>query len=162
MRERLAVVSLESGEVKKIIDDDKMLIEVKNNNQKKWKSKSHFVKLYTNEIANLIIKAKLDAYESGLLLRLIPYLEYESNLIAVDGEFIDKKGIMEISGYSKHKASEVIESLVVKKVLSKTKVGRTLKYHLNPHLMFRGTFLSAETESIFRKEKASGLDIENF
>ena len=55
-----------------------------------------------------------------------------------------------ILDYSENKTDDVINSLVHKKILAKTKIGRTIIFHMNPHLAFRGIHLSPETESIFR------------
>ena len=80
----------------------------------------------------------------------MPYVEYETNLIANGGVALRKKDIMKILNYSENKTDEILNSLVQKKLLAKTKVGRVVIFHMNPHLVFRGRYLSPETESIFR------------
>ena len=57
---------------------------------------------------------------------------------------------MNVLDFSENKTDDVLNSLVNKKILAKTKVGRTIIFHMSPHLAFRGIYLSPETESIFR------------
>ena len=118
--------------------------------QDKWKTKSYFIKLYNNELATTIKRYNLDSYELSSILLLLPYVEYETNLIAKEGVALRKKDIKKILNYSENKIDEILNSLVEKKILAKTKVGRIVIYHMNPHLAFRGIYLSPETESIFR------------
>ena len=124
-------------------NDDKKL-------QDKWKSKSHFIKIYNSELVDVIKYYELDSYELSSILLLMPYVEYETNLIANGGVALRKKDIMKILDYSENKTDEILSSLVQKKLLAKTKVGRVVIFHMNPHLVFRGRYLSPETESIFR------------
>lgn len=124
-------------------DDDKK-------NQEKWKPKTHFAKIYNNGLVNIIKNYNLDSYELSTILLLLPYVEYETNLIADGGVSLKKKDIIKILEFSENKTDDVLNSLVSKKILAKTKVGRTIIFHMNPHLAFRGIWLSPETESIFR------------
>lgn len=119
-------------------------------NQPKWKPRTHFAKIYNNELANIIKNYKLDSYELSTILLLLPYVEYETNLIADGGVALKKKDIASVLEFSENKTDDVLNSLVNKKILAKTKVGRTIIFHMNPHLVFRGIYLSPETESIFR------------
>lgn len=118
--------------------------------QEKWKPRHHFAKVYNTELANIIKNYKLDSYELSAILLLLPYVEYETNLIAEGGVALRKKDMAKVLDYSENKTDDVINSLVHKKILAKTKVGRTIIFHMNPYLAFRGIYLSPETESIFR------------
>jgi hypothetical protein len=84
------------------------------------------------------------------ILLLLPCVEYETNLIAIDGIALNKKEIVELLKYSENKVDDILKSLVEKKILAKTKVGRNIIYHFNPYIEFRGQYLNPETESIFR------------
>lgn len=128
-----------------------VVMKVKNNeNKKKWRNKSHFIKVY-NDMFDLIDKFKLDAYELATILKLMNYVEYETNLISYsDGKALNKKDLVDVLGHSENKIDRIMRHLVEKKVLAKTKVGRKVIYHINPNIVFRGVFLSSETESIFR------------
>lgn len=127
-----------------------MLSFTKDKKGDKWKPKSHFIKLYNTGLVNMIKDYDLDSYELSSVLLLLPYVEYETNLIADGGVALKRKDISEIIKYSENKTDSILSSLVTKKVLAKTKVGRSIIYHINPNLAFRGTWLSPETESIFR------------
>ena len=121
-----------------------------NKDQPKWKPKSHFAKIYNNELVNVIKNYNLDSYELSAILLLLPYVEYETNLIADGGVALNKKSIVKVLDFSENKTDNVLNSLVSKKILARTKVGRNVIFHMNPHLTFRGVWLSPETESIFR------------
>jgi ribosome-binding factor A len=116
----------------------------------KWKHKKHFIKVY-DEMFDMIKFYKLDAYELATIMQLMEFVEYETNLIAMDGIPLNKSDIITILGYSESKAEEVIKNLVSKKILAKTRVGKNVIFHKNPRIAFRGIFLSKETESIFRE-----------
>jgi hypothetical protein len=115
----------------------------------KWKTKKHFIKVY-DEMFEMIKFYKLDAYELATIMQLMEFVEYETNLIAIDGVPLIKSDIIKILSFSETKVEEVIKSLVEKKILAKTKVGKKVIFHMNPRIAFRGIFLSKETESIFR------------
>ena len=128
-----------------------LMFERDRKKQEKWKPRSYFIKIYNNELVNVIKNYNLDSYELSVILLLLPYVEYETNLIAKDGVALRKKDIVKILDYSENKTEQILNSLVKKKILAKTKVGRSVIYHMNPHLVFRGIYLSPETESIFRE-----------
>lgn len=120
-----------------------------------WRSKSHFIKVY-NDMFKIIDDYKLDAYELATIMRLMQYVEYETNLICDDeGSALKKKDLMKLLDYSENKLENILKTLVEKRVLAKTKVGREIIFHMNPDLAFRGQFLSPETESIFRGNNES-------
>jgi len=118
-----------------------------------WKPKSHFIKVY-NDMFEIIDDYKLDAYELATIIKLMQYVEYETNLICDDeGNSLKKKDLMKLLNYSENKLESILKKLVEKRVLAKTKIGREIIYHMNPNLAFRGKFISPETESIFRGSK---------
>lgn len=118
--------------------------------QAKWKSRHHFAKVYNSELIDVIKNYKLDSYELSAILLLLPYVEYETNLIADSGRALRRKDIIKIFDYSENKTISILNSLVEKKILARTKVGTAVIFHMSPHLAFRGVHLSSETESIFR------------
>lgn len=120
-----------------------------------WRQRSHFIKVY-NDMFKIIDDFKLDAYELATIMRLMQYVEYETNLICnEDGSSLKKKDLMKLLDYSENKLENILKTLVEKRVLAKTKVGREIIFHMNPNLAFRGHFLSPETESIFRGNNES-------
>ena len=124
-----------------------------NDNKKskeKWKSRHHFAKVYNSELVDVIRNYDLDSYELSAILLLLPYVEYETNLIAEGGRALRRKELIKVLQYSENKTIQILDSLVKKKILARTKVGRSVIFHMSPHLAFRGVYLSSETESIFR------------
>jgi hypothetical protein len=119
--------------------------------KEKWLKRSHFTKLY-DDMFEIIDEFNLDAYELATIFKLIRYVEYETNLLQKDGIALNKKDLIEILKYSENKIEEIIKKLVSKKILSKTKVGRNIIFHMNPYIAFKGEYLSPETESIFNPD----------
>jgi hypothetical protein len=119
--------------------------------KEKWLKRSHFTKLY-DDMFEIIDEFNLDAYELATIFKLIRYVEYETNLLQKDGIALNKTDLIKILGYSENKIEDIIKNLVNKKILSKTKVGRNIIFHMNPYIAFKGEYLNPETESIFNPD----------
>lgn len=88
---------------------------------------------------------KLSLDERGFIFSVLPYLEWETNIVAGDGEFaplgkpLNFVQIDALVGVSKPKRIELIRSLVEKRVLGFLMVGgKRVALVLNPEYALRG------------------------
>jgi hypothetical protein len=88
---------------------------------------------------------KLTLNECGFLFKVLPYLEWESNILAGDGEIAPKgkplnyTQIDAIVGISKHLRIDIVKSLTEKKVFGFMMIrGKRVALVLNPEYVLRG------------------------
>lgn len=137
--------------------DYQMYFQMKDVSKTKWKSKSHFIKVYEQELLKLMSKKVIDIEMLGFLTLLSLYLNFEDNcLINKDGTYLNQKDIIELTGWSKPKVSKFIKEAIDSELIYEKKQEidkRKSKYYLNPHLFFKGQMISKETKDQYNKEK---------
>jgi DNA-binding MarR family transcriptional regulator len=137
--------------------DYQMSFQMKDTSKTKWKSKSHFIKLYEQELHRLMTKKVIDIEMLGFLTLLSLYLNYEDNcLVNKDGTFLNQKDIIEITGWSKNKVNKYLKEAIESELIYEKKQEidkRKSKYYLNPHLFFKGQMISKEAKDHYNKEK---------
>jgi DNA-binding MarR family transcriptional regulator len=128
---------------------------VKDNSKVKWKSNSHFIKLFEMELLRLMTKRIIDIEMLGFLTTLSLYLNYEDNsLINKDGSYINQKDIINITNWSKSKVNKFIKLAIENELLFEQKQEedkRKSKYFLNPKLFYKGSKIERETKEQFGK-----------
>jgi DNA-binding MarR family transcriptional regulator len=142
--------------VKRFADDNGIDLDiemyVKDKSKIKWKSKSHFIKLYKQELQRLMTKKVIDIEMLGFLTLLSLYLDYEDNSLIKDDRYLNQKDILELTGWSKNKVSKFIKAAIDNKFIYEEKQEndkRKSMYYLNPNLFFRGQKIDKETKQYY-------------
>jgi DNA-binding MarR family transcriptional regulator len=148
---------VEDNGLEDILDNYQMSIQMKDVSKTKWKSKSHFIKVYEQELLKLMTKKVIDIEMLGFLTLLSLYLNFEDNcLINKDGTYLNQKDIIELTGWSKPKVNKFIKEAIDSELMYEKKQEidkRKSKYYLNPHLFFKGQMIAKETKDHYNKEK---------
>jgi hypothetical protein len=129
---------------------------VKDISKVKWKSKSHFIKLYKQELQRLMTKKVIDIEMLGFLTVLSLYLNFEDNSLIIDDRYLNQKDIIDITAWNKNKVNKYIRIAIENELLYEEKQEgdkRKSKYFLNPNLFFRGQKIDKETKQYYDYEK---------
>lgn len=128
---------------------------VKDNSKVRWKSNSHFIKLFERELYRLMTKRIIDIEMIGFLTTLSLYLNFEDNsLVNKDGTYINQKDIIDITGWSKSKVNKFIKLAMENELIFEQKQEedkRKSKYFLNPNLFYKGSKIDPDTKKQFDK-----------
>lgn len=109
-----------------------------------------YIKVYIDSFSKLPIDESLIPADMSVLFTLIPYIRYETGLIAYDnGRFINQDGIVSLSGLSESTVLRSVEKLVKKKILAKVRTGKEVKFYANPYIFMRGKMVNKTLHSIF-------------
>lgn len=96
----------------------------------------------------------LDVYEKAFLFSIVPYVGYEDCCLKYDnGIELRFDTLVEISGISKGKLSQVINSLVEKDILYKGKNSNMTQYFVNPWLFCKGSRINTVLKTMFKNYK---------
>lgn len=96
----------------------------------------------------------LNIYEKGFLFSIVPYIGYEDCCLKYDnGIELKFDSLIEISGISKGKLSQVINSLVEKDILYKGKNSNMTQYFVNPWLFCKGNRINKVLKTMFKNYK---------
>lgn len=122
--------------------------ELKADNYEAW-TMEYFYKGNIKELQSVM--KELDVYEKAFLFSIAPYVGYEDCRIKyANGNDLSFEKIVEISGISKGKLSEVIKSLIDKDILYKGKNSKNTQYFVNPWLFCKGNRINKVLKGMFR------------
>jgi DNA-binding MarR family transcriptional regulator len=145
---------LESHDIE--IDGVQLGFIVKDNSKVKWKSSSHFIKLFERELQRLMTKRIIDIEMLGFLTTLSLYLNFEDNsLVNKDGSYINQKDIINITNWSKSKVNKFIKVAIENELLFEKKQDedkRKSKYFLNPKLFYKGQKIDKDIKEQFNNK----------
>lgn len=114
---------------------------------KLWKS-SKFFKGNIEEL-ELIMK-ELDVYEKAFILSIAPYIGYDDCCLKdKNNRKMKFDKLVEVSGMSRGKLSYVINSLIAKQIIHKSKNCGNVEYVVNPWLIYKGTKIDRGLKRIF-------------
>lgn len=116
-----------------------------------WKPEDEFVKIFPDELNKIAFG--LTGAETLTLIRLISYIDYESGMLKIDKRPLLTKDIIEVTRFSKVTISDIMNSLVLKRILARNKVGRTYQYFANPYIFFKGKFINKTLLEMFKDYK---------
>jgi len=116
-----------------------------------WKPEDDFIKLYPEALNR--ISFKLSGAEAMTLIRLISYIDYQSGMLKKDKKPLIAKDIIEITKFSKVTVIGIMEKLVDERILSKTRVGRTFEFFVNPYIFFKGRYINNTLLDMFKDYK---------
>jgi hypothetical protein len=112
-----------------------------------------FIKLYLKAI-DVLADENLNASEYRMCIKLLPYMRYESGLIAYEnGRYLDKKTISEIMKLNIRSIERTLETLTDKKIFARTRMGNEIKYYINPFIFMKGTRINKTLYSMFENSK---------
>jgi hypothetical protein len=132
------------------------ICEAKNNNMTEkripWKTKDKFIKLYVDNLREII--SELTGTETMVTMFIIPYIDYYSNMLKSSSGFpISNSDIVKISGFSEKYVSEIMDSLVTKRIFSRNRIGRGYQYFANPFIFTKGNRINATLFDMFKNYK---------
>lgn len=110
-----------------------------------------YIKVYAESLLRIMQENDLSKTDLTVMFLLIPYIRFESGLIAHDnGKYLTLKSIVRMVGMSERAVYGSIEKLVQKKVFAKVRTGRDVKLYANPYVFMRGREVNRTLESMFR------------
>ena len=146
---------------KRVIDDDGEIIDYINpgdrvvrknsinylQDTEEWKIE-HFYKGHIGEIRKVM--KDLSIYEKAFLLSVATYIGYEDCCLKHDnGNELTFDGLVDISGMSRSKLLEVINSLIKKDILYRGKNSEGIQYFINPWLFCKGNRINKVLKAMF-------------
>lgn len=120
-----------------------------------WQSKSKFVKLYTDSLREVI--EVLTNTEVMVSMYMVSYIDYYSNMLKrADGLPVSNKDIAVDSGFSEKHITDIMKSLVSKRIFARTEVGRGYQYFANPYIFTKGNRINATLYAMFKNYRKQG------
>ncbi len=137
-------------------EDLSVKLHIKDNSKVKWKSKSHFVKLFIVELKTLLKQNKLNVEKTGFVTILASYIDFQDNSLRNDsGDYLSQKDIIEITGFGRKKVSQLLKELIEDEILISTyqkEDSRKKRYYINPNLFYRGTDIHKTVKEYFENK----------
>lgn len=113
-----------------------------------WKIE-HFYKGHTDEIQMLM--KDLSVYEKAFLFSVATYIGYEDCCIkSKNGVPMDFDAIVNVSGMSRGKLNDVLNSLKSKDIIYRGTNSQGIQYFVNPWLFCKGTRINSVLKTMFR------------
>ncbi len=119
-----------------------------------WKSggEIQFIKLYRNEVSQLVEDEILDAYEQAFLFVILPHIEFKTNCVIVNGDYPTLEYIAQKTKLSLRKIKQVVKSLEDKNLIRRYKDGINKKIFINPNYFCAGSKIEGVVPSYFIEE----------
>jgi hypothetical protein len=140
----------------KAIDNVQFSMLVNDNNLSSWKSKSHFTKMFHNEVLKAVKKGLLNIEELGFVTLLATYMDYQDNMLKhKNGEYISQKDMVQLTGYSKRKVINMLNKLKTNQIIydhEDVNDKRKKMYSLDPNLFFKGKEIDVELKKIYNSK----------
>jgi hypothetical protein len=115
----------------------------------RWGDDRPFVKVFLDYMPQLALKLTGGALATAL--RLAEYINYDSGMLSKrGGNPLSNDDIQEIMGYSKKTTIRVLDELVCRKVLCRTRAGHSYRYFANPYLFTRGKAINKTLDAMFK------------
>jgi hypothetical protein len=118
-----------------------------------WKPEESFIKVYPEELNK--ISFKLTGAETLTVIKLLPYIDYQSGMLKIDKRPMILKDIIKITGFSKVTVIGIMAKLVDERILSRNHVGRTYEFFVNPYIFFKGKYINHTLVDMFKEYKKS-------
>jgi hypothetical protein len=118
-----------------------------------WQPENDFVKIYPDALNR--ISFRLSGAEAMTLMRLVPFIDYQSGMLKKEKRPLITKDVIEMTGYSKVTVIGIMDKLVSERILAKTRVGRTFEFFANPYIFFKGKFINNTLIDMFKDYRRS-------
>jgi hypothetical protein len=116
-----------------------------------WKPEDDFIKLYPDALNK--ISFRLSGAEAMTLIRLVPFIDYQSGMLKKEKKPLITKNIIDITKFSKVTVINIMAKLVEEKILSRNQVGRTFQFYANPYIFFKGKYINHTLLDMFKDYK---------
>lgn len=114
-----------------------------------WKPEDEFIKIFPDELNRIAFN--LTGAETLTLIRLLGYIDFESGMLKkLDKTPLINSDIIKITSFSKVTVIDIMENLVLKRIFSRNKVGRTYQYFANPYIFFKGKYINKTLIDMFK------------
>lgn len=115
-----------------------------------WKPEDEFIKIFPDELNKIAFN--LTGAETLTLIRLLGFIDYESGMLKKpDKSPLITTDIIKITGFSKVTVIDIMENMVLKRIYSRNKVGRTYQYFANPYIFFKGKYINKTLIDMFKE-----------
>jgi len=149
-----AVVNLNTGELKKLHQDDRIIRKESIDylkNTEVWDMK-HFYKGNIEELKE--INKTLNSSEKAFLFSIIPYISYKDCLLCYsNGKDIKQDDLIKITGLSRKTIYRTMETLRNKDIIYRGKNSKNNQYFVNPWLFVRGNTINTVLKTMFKNYK---------
>ncbi|WEG18535.1 helix-turn-helix domain-containing protein [Alkalihalophilus pseudofirmus] len=119
----------------------------------KWKTKTHFVKIFSGELKRLRRNNIIDYESLGLLTELSAYMDFQGCYLRNDdGSYMSQKDIINLTGWARSKVSNVLTDLIKKELLlftTQKEDKRKKRYFLNPNLFYIGNEIHKDIKNYY-------------
>lgn len=122
---------------------------------------NRFIKLYRNEVSQLVEDEVLDAYEQAFLFVILPHIEFKTNCVIVDGEYPTLEYMAQKTKLSLRKIKQVVKSLEDKNLVKRYKDGIHKKIFVNPNYFCAGSIIEGEVPSYFMSVEETTKELFN-
>lgn len=114
-----------------------------------WKPEDEFIKIFPEELNKIAFN--LTGAETLTLIRLLCFIDFGTGMLRKkDGLPLLTSDIISLTGFSKVTVIDIMEDLVLKRILSRNKVGRTYQYFANPYIFFKGRYINPTLVAMFK------------
>ena len=148
----LKVINTDTGEVKSDIFPGDRIVRKKSidylASTVEVNKDEPFIKVYTKTMFTLA--QSLSGTENQFINYLLQYISYTSYVLAnPDGKPLRRADIVKETGLKECWVDRVLESLVNKQVLAKTRTGGDLQFYANPYLFGKGKRVNSTIAKMF-------------
>ena len=154
----MKVIVDENGEIIDTLKDGDKIVRahVVDTTYQTWKMES-FYKGHIAEIRKLM--KELTTHERAFLFSIATYVGYEDCCIKYDnGNCLNFDDLVSISGMSRSRASETINTLIKKDILYKGKNSQQRQYFVNPWIFCKGNRINKVLKTMFNNYRIRVLD----
>lgn len=146
MEERLGVVNLDTGEVKKELKENDRITSGKQREAYKRKMNVKYEGKFVNNMDENLkrVSDKLTLSQLGLFASLFRFMDFKKKRLRHNGENLTKTTIPQVLGLNYHTTNKQLKGLVDNKLLIVHKEGNHNEYEINEEFVFIGKFLKKE------------------
>lgn len=157
MKVKKYVVDAETGEyINAMYDGDRITRDMSVNyleSTEALNNGKNYVKVYDESII-MLLEENLSGADIKVVLSLLPLIRYDSGLIGYpNGNHLKASSIPERCGLSEKTAYKSLETLTLKRIFAKVRVGREIKLYANPFIFMRGVRANKTLVSMFDKSR---------
>jgi len=136
--------SLNNYKTKKIREAEAL----KSGDKQEW-NLEHFFKGHIPEIRGLM--KSLSVFDKAFLFSIATYVGYEDCCLKYDnGRVLDFEALIDISGMSRGKLSQVLSGLIKADIIYKGNNSKGMQYFVNPWIYCKGVRINAVLKTMFK------------
>jgi len=149
----IIIVDEATGEIKGNINQGDRIIRKASvdylNDTEKWIPEDSFIKAYPEALRKA--SSKMTGTECFMSIYLMPYISYTTGMLMKgNNQPLKRKDMLRIFDMTEKTFDNNMNSLILKGIFSKNKVGREVQYFANPYLFTKGNKINKTLKSMFR------------